>query len=69
MKKRLAKKLCGELIQATILGDIRCANKRPCPIHNGCTCGFCADTAREIGHFKGCPREKEKTWWQEKKKK
>lgn len=31
-----------------------------------CTCGFPKETAREIGHYKGCPREKDKTWWQEK---
>ena len=31
-----------------------------------CTCDFGEDTSREIGHFKGCPRYGEKTWWQEK---
>lgn len=33
-----------------------------------CTCNFTSETAREIGHYKGCPNENEKTWWQENKK-
>src|SRR3990167_4889723 len=32
-----------------------------------CTCNFPAETAREIGHYKDCPRTREKTWWQEKR--
>lgn len=64
--EKIKKKLCGALIQATILGDIRCANEKPCPTHNQCTCGFSKDTADEIGHYKGCPREGDKTWWQRK---
>ncbi len=31
-----------------------------------CTCNFNKETADEIGHLKGCPREKDKTWWQKK---
>jgi len=45
-----------------------------CPVNNPtqekkpkCTCGSIdKETAREVGHFKGCPLEDEKTWWQEK---
>jgi hypothetical protein len=33
-----------------------------------CTCPFSKYTAREIGHFKGCPCYGELTWWQEKEK-
>ena len=31
-----------------------------------CTCNFNEETAREIGHYKGCPCYGNKTWWQEK---
>ena len=37
------------------------------PQKSACTCNFSEDTAREIGHFKGCPCEEDKTWWQENK--
>jgi len=35
------------------------------PQDNQCTCNFSKDTAREIGHYKGCPCYGEKTWWQD----
>lgn len=29
----MKKKLCGAFIQSTVVGDITCANKKPCPTH------------------------------------
>jgi hypothetical protein len=34
-----------------------------------CNGNFSSDTAREIGHYKGCPKYGEKTWWKEKSEK